>query len=152
MARRPRMYKPGYTYHIVQRGNNRQPCFTEPENYFVYLKYLGEVLRRYGGSMHSYCLMTNHVHLLITPETESSISLLMKVLNSRFVMYMNKKYSRTGSIWEGRHKSSAIDSEQYLLRCYSYIELNPVRANMVESADLYPWSSIHSNAFGGTIP
>ena len=130
------------TMHASRYVNNRSR----------YIKEVGEVLRRYGGSMHSYCLMTNHVHLLITPETESSISLLMKVLNSRFVMYMNKKYSRTGSIWEGRHKSSAIDSEQYLLRCYSYIELNPVRANMVESADLYPWSSIHSNAFGGTIP
>ena len=148
MPRRARMYIPGYVYHIVQRGNNREACFFEPENYRVYLKYVGEVLPRYGNSLHAYCLMTNHVHLLVTPNIENSISNLMKVVCSRYAQYINKKYSRTGTLWEGRHKSSAIDSEGYLLKCYRYIELNPVTAQMVGRPEEYVWTSYHHNAWG----
>jgi len=92
------MYVHGYTYHLVQRGNNREACFFEKENYRIYLRYMGEVLPRYGNSLHSYYLMTNHVHLLITPEYENSISKLMKVVCSRYGQYVNKKYSRTDTL------------------------------------------------------
>lgn len=94
MPRRARMYIPGYAYHIVQRGNNRQACFFEEENYRVYIRYMGEVLPRYENSLHAYCLMTNHVHLLITPEREDSISNLMKVVSSRYVQYINQRLLR----------------------------------------------------------
>lgn len=147
MPRRTRMYISGFPYHLVQRGNNRQACFFEDENYWVFLRYMKEVLPRYGNSLHAYCLMTNHVHLLITPRDETSISSLMKVVSSRYATYINKKYSRTGTLWEGRHKSSAIDTEDYLLKCYRYIELNPVTAGMVASPEEYAWSSYHSNAW-----
>ena len=148
MPRRPRMYIPGYCYHIVQRGNNREACFFEPENYRVYLKYMGECLPRYGNYLHAYCLMTNHVHLLISPSKTESISNLLKVVCSRYAQYINKKYSRTGTLWEGRHKSSAVDTELYLLKCYRYIELNPVAAKMVSRPEEYVWSSYHHNAWG----
>ena len=146
------MYVPGYTYHIVQRGNNRAACFYEEENYRVYIRYMCEVLPRYGNFLHAYCLMSNHVHLLITPEFEDSISNFMKVVCSRYAQYMNRKYARTGTLWEGRHKSSAIDSESYLLKCYRYIELNPVAAQIVDRPEDYAWTSHHSNAWGEQDP
>ena len=152
MPRRARMYIPGYAYHLVQRGNNRKACFFEEENYRVYLGYMSEVMPRYGISLHAYCLMTNHIHLLITPEHEDSISNLMKVVCSRYGQYINKKYSRTGTLWEGRHKSSAIDAESYLLKCYRYIELNPVAAKMVKRPDEYKWTSYHYHAWGDQNP
>lgn len=148
MARRRRMYLPGYTYHIVQRGNNRSACFFEDADYRVYLKYLADGLQRHGNQLHAYCLMTNHVHFLITPERETGISSLFQLLCSRYGLYINKKYGRTGTLWEGRHKASAIDSNKYLLRCYRYIELNPVAAGMVDHPEDHQWSSYHSNALG----
>ena len=146
------MYIPGYAYHIVQRGNNREACFFEEENYRVYIRYMGEVLPRYGNYLHAYCLMANHVHLLITPDFEDSISNLMKVVCSRYAQYINKKYARTGTLWEGRHKASAIDSESYLLKCYRYIELNPVAAHIVNRPVEYAWTSNHCNASGDPDP
>ena len=148
MPRRSRMYLPGYTYHVVQRGNNREACFFEVENYHKYLQLMQEVLPRYGNQLHAYCLMTNHVHLLLTPEESSSISNLLKVVCSRYASYMNRKYHRTGTLWEGRHKASAVDAEGYLLKCYRYIELNPVAACMVRRPEEYRWSSYHANAWG----
>lgn len=106
MPRRARMYLPGCTYHIVQRGNNRQACFLEEENHRTYLQLMSEVMPRYGVSLHAYCLMTNHVHLLLSPQHEDSISNFMKVVCSRYAQYINKKYGRTGTLWEGRHKAS----------------------------------------------
>ena len=146
------MYLSGYAYYIVHRGNNREACFFEAENYHVYLKYLGDSLCRYGNRLHAYCLMTNHVHLLVTPLEVSSISNLMKVACSRYAQYINRKYSRTGSLWEGRHKSSVVESEQYLMKCCRYIELNPVAAKMVSSPQEYLWSSYHRNAWGDKDP
>ncbi len=146
------MYIPGYTYHLVQRGNNHEACFFEAENYRVYLKYMREVLPRYGNRLHAYCLMTNHVHLLISPRDETNISNLLKVVCSRYGHYINKKYSRSGTLWEGRHKASAVDSENYLLKCYRYIELNPVVAGLVTSPEEYAWSSYHCNALGDPNP
>lgn len=146
------MYIPGYAYHVVQRGNNRAPCFFEEENYRIYSRYLHEVLPRYANFLHAYCLMTNHVHLLLSSERVDGISNLMKVVCSRYAQYINKKYARTGTLWEGRHKASAIDSESYLLKCYRYIELNPVAAHIVDRPEEYAWTSNHCNAWGDPDP
>ena len=148
MPRRKRMYLPGYPYHIVQRGNNREACFVEPENYQYYLGLWKECTRRYGLAVHAYCLMTNHIHFLVTPDSEGSISRAMQVVGSRYAYYLNKSYRRTGTVWEGRHKSSLVQSERYLLTCMRYIELNPVVASMVEKPEQYRWSSYLVNAWG----
>ena len=150
MPRRARMYIPGYTYHIVQRGNNRDACFFGVEDYRLYLRLLCEVLPRYGAQLHAYCLMTNHVHLLMSPSDAQSISNTMKAVASRYAYVLNKTYKRSGTLWEGRHKASAVDSEMYLLKCYRYIELNPVVAAMVRRPEEYLWSSYRSNAWGDT--
>ncbi len=131
MPRRARMYLPGLPYHIVQRGNNREACFIEPETYQFYLELLKEVSLRYDLAVHCYCLMTNHIHLLATAGDKTSISNTMKVVGSRYAQYINKKYKRTGALWEGRHKSSLVQTDKYFLTCSRYIELNPVAANMV---------------------
>ena len=116
MPRRARMYIPSLPYHIVQRGNNREACFVEPENYQYYLGLWKENAKRYGISVHAYCLMTNHIHFLVTPHTEQSISKAMSVIGSRYAYYFNRSYKRTGTIWEGRHKSSLFQSERIYLR------------------------------------
>jgi len=147
MPRRARMYIAGLPYHIVQRGNNREACFFEPENYQYYLELWKECSKRYGVSVHAYCLMTNHIHFLVTPENKESISRLMKVVGSRYAYYVNKKYKRSGTIWEGRHKSSLVQSDRYFLACCRYIELNPVVADMVKKPEEYKWSSYLVNAW-----
>ena len=148
MPRRARMYLPDFPYHIVQRGNNREACFIELENYHYYLELWKEASSRYGVSVHAYCLMTNHVHILATPQEKTSISNTMKVVGSRYAQYINKKYKRTGTLWEGRHRSSLVQTEKYFLTCCRYIELNPVTANMVKRPEEYKWSSYGSNAWG----
>lgn len=148
MPRRSRMYIPDLPYHIVQRGNNREACFIEPENYLFYLELWRQCSQRYGVAVHAYCLMTNHIHFLVTPQTEKSISNTMKVVGSRYAQYINLKYKRTGTLWEGRHRSSLVQTDKYLLTCYRYIELNPVRATMVKRPEEYPWSSYGVNAWG----
>lgn len=148
MPRRARHYILGQPYHIVQRGNNREPCFIEPENYQFYLGLWQELSKRFNVSIHAYCLMTNHIHFLVTPYMDDGISQVMKQVGSRYAQYFNKKYRRTGTLWEGRHKSSLIQTEKYLLTCYRYIELNPVRANMVKRPEEYKWTSYHANAWG----
>lgn len=148
MPRRARMYVPGLPYHLVQRGNNRQACFIEPENYHYYLELWQTLSRRYGVAVHAYCLMTNHIHFLATPSTDSALSNTMKVIGSRYAQYINKTYGRTGTLWEGRHRASLIQSERYFLTCMRYIELNPVRAQMVARPDAYRWSSYGVNAWG----
>lgn len=148
MPRRARMYVPGLPYHIVQRGNNREACFIEPENYQFYLELWREMARRYGVAVHAYCLMTNHVHFLVTPGRADSVSNAMKVVGSRYAHYINLRYKRTGTLWEGRHRASLVQSDTYLLCCHRYIELNPVRAGMVARPDEYRWSSYGGNAWG----
>jgi putative transposase len=148
MPRRARHYVAHLPYHVVQRGNNREVCFIEPENYSFYLTLWQELSEKFQVAVHAYCLMTNHIHFLVTPTTEDAISMVMKRVGSRYAQYMNKKYRRTGTLWEGRHKASLIQSEKYLLTCYRYIELNPVRAGMVERPEEYDWSSYHVNAWG----
>ena len=148
MPRKTRMYLPGIPVHVVQRGNNRAACFFSDDDYLYYKEVLAEGLRRYSASLHAYCLMTNHVHLLITPAYEDSISRVIQHVGRQYVQFVNKRHNRSGTLWEGRHKGSLIDAEPYLLTCYRYIELNPVAASMVKSPDEYRWSSYHANGHG----
>ncbi len=145
MPRRARLVVPGIPWHIIQRGNNRSACFYADEDYHRYLDTLNEQAQKFECLIHAYCLMTNHVHLLLTPMHENSAALLMKHLGQRYVQYINRRYQRSGTLWEGRFKSCLTQSEEYVLACYRYIELNPVRANMVEHPADYPWSSYRCN-------
>jgi len=148
MPRRARLVVPGVAWHIIQRGNNRSACFYTHADYNRYLDTLAEQANKHNCLIHAYCLMTNHVHLLITPAQEDSASLLMKHLGQRYVQYINRTYRRTGTLWEGRFRSCLAQSEQYVLACYRYIELNPVRAMMVKHPHDYLWSSFRVNADG----
>ena len=148
MPRRPRVYQPGYAYHIYQRGNNRASCFIEQKNYHLYLKLWRELSAKYNVAVHAYCLMTNHIHFLVTPTCTTGISNTMKYVGSRYAQTMNRNYDLTGSLWEGRHHSSLVDTNQYFFTCMRYIELNPVRAKMVSSPEKYQWSSYRANALG----
>lgn len=148
MPRKPRFYLPDVPVHIVQRGNNRDAIFFDENDYLAYLGWLKEALKRYDCQLHAYVLMTNHVHLLVTPHVKESISRMMQYVGRKYVPYINHQYNRTGTLWEGRYKSSLIQEEPYLLACMRYIELNPVRADMVKTASDYQWSSYHFNATG----
>jgi len=150
MPRRARLSLPGIPWHIIQRGNNRSVCFQAEDDYQFYLHYLREFAERFGCAIHAYVLMTNHVHLLLTPEREDSAPLLMKHLGQRYVQYVNRTYHRSGTLWEGRFRSCLTQSEDYVLACYRYIELNPVRAGMVRRPQDYRWSSYHANGLGRT--
>ena len=150
MPRRARIRFAGIPQHVIQRGNNRAACFFADEDYQSYLDSLQQGAERYGCDIHAYVLMTNHVHLLATPADEESLAGMMRYLGSRYVQYVNYTYKRSGTLWEGRYKSSLIDSERYLLTCYRYIELNPVRAGMVKGAGDYKWSSYSAHALGQT--
>ena len=148
MPRRARLAIAGIPWHIIQRGNNRSPCFYHEGDYYFYLKQLGEQARKFGCLVHAYCLMTNHVHLLITPPEQDSASLLMKNLGQRYTQFINRTYQRTGTLWEGRFKSCLTQEEGYVLACYRYIELNPVRAGIVFHPRDFPWSSFSRNGDG----
>lgn len=148
MARLPRFVLVGHPQHIIIRGNNREPVFTSDEDYRFFLDKLTDAAKKHQCDIHAYVLMTNHVHLLATPHKENSLSKMMQMLGRYYVQYYNYTYQRTGTLWEGRYKASLIDSEQYALLCYRYIELNPVRADMVLHASEYPWSSYRANALG----
>ena len=141
MPRQARLVIPGTAVHIVQRGNNRDACFRESSDYFVYLMHLRQLSADLGCGVHAYCLMTNHVHVLITPRTEHSCAHLMRNLGQRYVQYFNRHHRRSGTLWEGRFRSCIVESARYVLACHRYIELNPVRAGMVASAGDYRWSS-----------
>ena len=148
MPRRARLSIPGIPWHIIQRGNNRSVCFYAEEDYQLYLHYLEELATKFGCAIHAYVLMTNHVHLLLTPQRADSVALLMKHLGQRYVQYINHTYQRSGTLWEGRFRSCLTQAEDYVLACYRYIELNPVRAGMVLRPQDYRWSSYHANALG----
>ncbi|MDH2918244.1 MAG: transposase [Sideroxydans sp.] len=148
MARLPRLYLPDQPFHVIQRGNNREPIFAADADYHFYLRCLQEAAERHSLTIHAYVLMTNHVHLLVTPRTEVSLSKTLQSLGRRYVQYFNFTYQRSGTLWEGRYKSTLIDSERYLLTCMRYIEMNPVRADMVAHPSDYPWSSYRANAQG----
>ena len=148
MARMPRIIVPGQALHVIQRGNNRQVVFFADEDYQYYLDVLAENAANTGCQVHAYVLMTNHTHLLLTPASEESVSRMIQGIGRKYVRYINKMYRRSGTLWEGRFKSALIDSDRYLLTCSRYIELNPVRASMVNHPTEYRWSSHHGNALG----
>ncbi len=152
MPRRPRIHLDGIPLHIVQRGHNREPCFFSEEDYQTYLYWLGKALKQEHCALHAYALMTNHVHLLITPQQADAVPRLIIALGRRYVQYINTTYRRTGTLWDSRYKSSLIQAETYLLSCQRYIELNPVRAAMVDDPAHYRWTSYRHNALGQANP
>jgi putative transposase len=148
MARQARFVVTGYAQHVIVRGNNRDAIFHVDTDYHFYLEKLKQTCDKHHCDLHAYVLMTNHVHLLMTPHKEDSLPKALQMMGRYYVQYFNFSYQRTGTLFEGRYKSTVIDSEQYLLSCYRYIELNPVRAAMVEHPSDYPWSSYRINALG----
>lgn len=141
MARLPRLTVAHYPHHIIQRGNNRQAIFAADADYEVLLSMLDEHAREKCVALHSYVLMTNHFHLLATPETAEAIPQMMQAVGRRYVRYFNQRQARTGTLWEGRYRSTLIQAERHLLACMVYMDLNPVRAGMVADPSDYPWSS-----------
>jgi putative transposase len=152
MARQPRLDLPDIPQHIVQRGVDRQPCFASHDDYGNYLQELTEASRKHGCLLHAYVLMTNHVHLLVTPAESGAISRMMQAVGRRYVACFNARYRRTGTLWEGRFKAALVGNARYTLACYRYIELNPVRARMVDDPAVYRWSSYRHNALGVIDP
>ncbi len=152
MPRHPRVHLDGIPLHIVQRGHHREPCFFGEEDYYTYLHWLGEALKETSCSLHAYALMTNHVHLLLTPKRAAAVPKLIISLGRRYVQYINRQYRRTGTLWESRYKSSLIQAATYLLTGMRYIELNSVRAAMVDDPAHYRWTSYRANALGQTSP
>ena len=148
MARLPRIVIPGQPQHVIVRGNNRSEIFRADADYGFYLEKLKAACDKHGCQIHAYVLMTNHVHLLITPEAEQSLAKALQMLGRYYVQHYNYSYKRTGTLWEGRYKATLIDTECYLLTCMRYIELNPVCAGMVSHPSEYRWSSYHCNALG----
>ncbi|HET7669665.1 MAG TPA: transposase [Burkholderiales bacterium] len=146
MARHPRLIFPDIALHIILRGNNRQDCFHQDNDRLVYLAILRDLTRLRQCALHAYCLMTNHVHMLVTPSDAETCSLLMRDLARCYAAYFNRRYSRTGSLWERPFKSCLVESPAYVLNCYRYIERNPVRARMVEGPAAHPWSSYAGNS------
>ena len=148
MPRRPRVNLVGYPQHIVQRGHNRAATFFADDDYHCYLHSLKDSATKYGCDIHAYALMTNHVHLLVSPNRADGITRLMQSLGRRYAQYVNRFYKRSGSVWEGRFKASVIDAEEYLITCYRYIELNPVTAGMVSDPADYRWTSYRWHGLG----
>lgn len=141
MARLPRLTVPGYPHHLIQRGNNRQAIFAESADYETLLSMLDENARKFEVQVHAYVLMTNHFHLLATPATPAGLPSLMQAVGRRYVRYFNQRQGRSGTLWEGRYRSTLIQADRYLLACMVYMDLNPVRAGIAATAKDYPWSS-----------
>jgi putative transposase len=148
MPRQGRIMIAGVPVHVIHRGNNRGACFVTDADRSFYLFHLSRALGSFDCALHAYCLMTNHVHLLLTPGKTDSCGLLMKHVAQLYSQYVNRTYARTGSLWEGRFRSCLVQSETYMLTCYRYIELNPVRAGLVQHPREYAWSSYRVNAEG----
>jgi putative transposase len=146
MPRPSRLILPGVAVHVIQRGNNRIACFRQESDYLMYLAHLRQLSEKYDCAVHAYCLMTNHVHLLLTPGAAGACTGLMRDLGQRYVQYFNRRHERTGTLWEGRFRSCIAESAHYVLGCYRYIELNPVRAGMVDHPTGYLWSSYAVNS------
>lgn len=148
MARRPRLDLPRIPQHVVQRGNNRLPCFLDDSDRLRYLHLLREALLATGVQLHAYVLMDNHVHLLATPNATGDLARMMQKLGRQYVGTFNARHGRTGTLWEGRYKACLVDSERYVLTCQRYIELNPVRARMTDDPVAYRWSSCAAHLGG----
>jgi putative transposase len=148
MPRLPRLIAAGVPLHVIQRGNNRSVTFFAVGDYRCYRELLLDASHRFGCAIHAYAFMTNHVHLLLTPDNERGPARMMQAIGRVYVRYVNARYQRTGTLWEGRYRSSLVDSDRYLLACFRYIELNPVRAGIVKHPIRYHWSSYGHNAHG----
>jgi putative transposase len=148
MPRRLRLRLAGMPFHVIQRGNNRSDCFHRDADHVRYLRDLQSQALEHGVAIHAYVLMTNHVHLLMTPRDSDGVGSLMKALGQRYAQYLNRAYQRTGSVWDGRYRSCLVDTESYFLTCHRYIECNPVRAGMAADPAAYRWSSFRANALG----
>lgn len=146
MARLPRLSVSGYPHHVIQRGNDREAIFVDAEDYRHYLEALNEVTKATGIAIHAYALMPNHVHLLLTPPDTVAIGRAMQAIGRRFVRWFNDRHARTGALFEGRYRSTVVEADRYLLACMRYIELNPVRAGIVQRPEQYPWSSYRHHA------
>jgi len=148
MARLPRLVVPHQPLHIMHRGNNRQDIFNSEDDMLRIKDDIKEALKKSGCALHTYVIMTNHLHLLVTPESKEKLAIFMQTMANRYVRYYNALHKRTGTIWEGRYKSCLVDADSYLFTLYKYIEMNPVKANMVADISEYPWSSYSYNALG----
>ena len=146
MPRQPRLELPGYPHHVVQRGVNRATVFFDPDCRLAYLSLLRHYAGMYRVAVHAWCQMTNHVHLLLTPNLEGALGKLMQNLNRDYAQLVNRRFERTGALWAGRYRSNIVATDRYLFACMSYIEFNPVRAGMVAQPGDWPWSSWHTNA------
>lgn len=148
MPRMPRLFVPGAAMHVVQRGANRAPVFVEAADFSFYRQCLAFSARKHCVAVHAYALMTNHVHLLVTPNGPAGVARMMQSIGRVYVPYFNAAHSHSGTLWEGRYRATIVDADTYLLTCMRYIELNPVRAGMVPAPGDYPWSSFAANALG----
>jgi len=147
MARLPRLTLPGYPHHVIQRGNNRQAIFVDPQDYETMQALLVDSAQKFRVAVHAYALMGNHFHLLVTPADSEALPRMMQAVGRSYVRYFNQRHGRSGTLWEGRYRSTLIQSERYLLACMVYIDLNPVRAGLVARPTEWPWSS-HAHYLG----
>jgi putative transposase len=152
MARQPRIAAAGFPHHVIQRGNNRQAVFTDPADYQRYLALVRQIAAERSVTIHAFVLMPNHVHLLVTPSDETALSRFMQALGRRYVRWFNDRHRRTGTLWEGRFRSTVIEADRYLFACMRYIELNPVRAGLCADPSEYRWSSYRHHVGLGVDP
>lgn len=150
MARRPRLIRAGHVYHVIQRGHNRQPVFGDDDDRRRMLILLAEQAAQHGVQIHAYVLMGNHLHLLVTPSTDEGLGLMIQGVGRHYVRAFNLRWKQHGTLWQGRYASHLVASDPYLLAVMRYIDLNPVRAGLVESAQDWPWSSYR--ALAGLAP
>ena len=150
MARSHRIRIPGLSQHVIQRGNNRIDIFRSASDYELFLSILHAASTRHHMDVHAYTLMTTHVHLLVTPRTATAVSTAMQAIGAKYARYFNRRYTRTGTLFEGRYRPMTIDTEAYWFTCMRYVELNPVRAGLVTAPEGYRWSSYCANALGRT--
>lgn len=147
MARLPRLTLPGYPHHVIQRGNNRQPIFVDRQDRETLLGLLAEQARRHGVAVHAYVLMDNHFHLLATPPSADALPQMMQAVGRSYVLQFNNRHGRSGTLWEGRYRSTIVQPDRHLLACMVFMDLNPVRSGLVAQAIDHPWSS-HAHALG----
>ncbi len=148
MPRHPRIFIPGISHHVIQRGNSRCVIFRVPADYRFFLSLLARMSRKYRADIHGYVLMTNHFHLIVTPGVASSLPRMMQGIGRLYVPFYNERYERTGTLWERRYRSSVLHDERYWMTCLRYVELNPVRSGLTDRPEKYPWSSYRAHAFG----
>ncbi|HEY5791414.1 MAG TPA: transposase [Gammaproteobacteria bacterium] len=152
MPRRPRLYLPGQPQHVVVRGHNRDRVLARHEDFRYLYRCLREAAGQHGLAVHAWVFMHNHLHILATPRNERALPRTMQSLGRRYAQYFNRSYRRSGALWEGRYKAALVDTDRYLLACYRYIELNPVRAGIARRPGDYPYSSFRANALGRPDP